>query len=155
MGTASSAVHGVDISLATVEGKRWWAGIGLGGKLYGLPCNTEHLLIFDPSSITDPVTFVDTRKIATGEGKWRSLVAMGGKLIGIPDRADTMLIYDFVSKQASGIDTRKLAKGQLKWQAAVSLAGKVYGIPLNAEKLTERGWQGGGCSLQCGSLICL
>lgn len=57
------------------------------GKLYGLPCNTEHLLIFDPSSITDPVTFVDTRKIATGEGKWRSLVAMGGKLIGIPDRA--------------------------------------------------------------------
>eukprot|EP00435_Cladocopium_sp_Y103_P015986 s149_g3.t4 len=135
LGASTPGARGVDVSLAATGGKRWWTGVGLGGKLYGLPCNTEHLLIFDPSCFTEPITFVDTRSVAKGEGKWRSAVALGGKLYGIPDRAEAMLIYDFVSKQITGIDTRKVAKGPLKWQSAVSLPGKVYGIPLNAEKL--------------------
>ncbi|CAK9064750.1 Lipase_3 domain-containing protein [Durusdinium trenchii] len=135
MGTSSScAVQGIDVSVGTTGGKRWWAGIALNGKLYGLPCNAEHLLVLDPSC-DEPVQLIDTKRIATGEGKWRSTVAVGGKLYGIPDRAEAMLVYDFVSRQVSGIDTRKLSRGPFKWQSAVVLAGKIYGIPHHADKL--------------------
>ncbi|CAJ1364619.1 unnamed protein product [Effrenium voratum] len=134
MGAASSApVLGVDISPSHTS-SCWWAGIALGGKLYGVPCNADQLLIYDVAA-TEPIRYVDTRKVATGEGKWRSSVALGGKLYGIPDRAEALLIYDFSSGTVSGVDTRKVSRGPFKWQAAVALAGKVYGIPHHASKL--------------------
>ncbi|CAE7210384.1 unnamed protein product [Symbiodinium natans] len=136
MGTGSSApVWGIDVSQAAPASNRWWSGLALGGKLYGLPCNSEHLLIFDSSSTSEPLRFVDTRRIATGQGKWRSTVAIGGSLYGIPDRAEALLVYNFNSGKASGVDTRKLSRGPLKWQSAVVLAGKIYGIPHHASKL--------------------
>ncbi|CAE7671311.1 unnamed protein product [Symbiodinium pilosum] len=137
MGSASSApVWGIDISQSTpVTCNRWWAGLALGGKLYGVPCNAEHLLIFDITSKTEPLRLVDTRRIATGPGKWRSAVAIGGKLYGVPDRAEALLVYDFNSGKASGVDTRKLSRGALKWQSTVVMAGKVYGVPHHASKL--------------------
>ncbi|CAE7552445.1 unnamed protein product [Symbiodinium sp. CCMP2456] len=137
MGASSSAaVWGIDISRSTpVACNRWWAGLALGGKLYGLPCNSEHLLIFDSSDKSEPLRFVDTRRIATGQGKWRAAAAIGGSLYGVPDRAEALLVYNFSTGKASGVDTRKLSRGPLKWQSAVVLAGKVYGIPHHASKL--------------------
>lgn len=113
----------------------WWASLALGGKLYGVPCNAECLLVYDPS--TEGLATVDTRRVARGEGKWRSAAALGGRIYAVPDRADQMLVYDVVSGNLCGISTRELARGQskLKWQSCAVLAGKVYGIPHNADQL--------------------
>ncbi|CAE8599298.1 unnamed protein product, partial [Polarella glacialis] len=136
MGASSSAaLVSVDVSAGScAQSQRWWAGVALGGKLYGVPCNAEQLLVYDPAS-SSGASFVNTRKVATGDGKWRSAVALGGKIYGIPDRAEQILVYDLATGQASAVDTRKVSRGPLKWQSAAVLGGKVYGVPHHASKL--------------------
>lgn len=112
----------------------WWASLGVGGKLYGVPCNAEQLLVYDPSSASAPCG-VDTRSISEGPGKWRAAVALGGKIYAVPDRAEQLLVFDIATAKVKGVDIRRVASGHFKYQAAVSLAGKVYGIPYHADKL--------------------
>eukprot|EP00930_Biecheleria_cincta_P042806 TRINITY_DN29456_c0_g1_i1.p1 TRINITY_DN29456_c0_g1~~TRINITY_DN29456_c0_g1_i1.p1 ORF type:complete len:763 (+),score=141.19 TRINITY_DN29456_c0_g1_i1:146-2434(+) len=132
-GSSSCEVSGVLAGIDSACSSKWWAGLVLGGKLYGIPCAAEQLLIYDPPS--GKIKLVDTKHVATGEGKWRAAAAVGGKLYGLPDRADQLLVYDLNSGLASGVDTKKVSRGHLKWQAALTLGGKFYGIPHHANKL--------------------
>jgi len=136
MGSSSSSPvssHGVDVSCAQPTANGWWASLALGGRLYGVPCNAERLLVYDPNSRA--VSSVDTKHVATGKGKWRAAVALGGRIYGIPDHAEQLLVFDVSSGRAFGYDTRAIARGSFKWQAALTLGGKIYGIPHHAEKM--------------------
>eukprot|EP00927_Polykrikos_kofoidii_P066842 TRINITY_DN62403_c0_g1_i1.p1 TRINITY_DN62403_c0_g1~~TRINITY_DN62403_c0_g1_i1.p1 ORF type:complete len:753 (+),score=83.75 TRINITY_DN62403_c0_g1_i1:81-2339(+) len=126
---------GVDVSVAgaTQVNNGWWASQQLKGKLYCIPCSAERLLIYDPGS--GGVEDVDTRRIATGDGKWRASTSIDGKIYGIPDRAEHLLVFDTSTKRASGVPISNIGKGFFKWQSAHVLGGKVYALPCHADQI--------------------
>lgn len=134
MGSASSGgCSGISVDSAAVAHDNWWASLAIGGKLYGIPHNSEKVLIFDPN--TQQSTAIDTSRFARGQGKWRSAVSIGSKIYGVPSHAEQLLIFDLASHKASAVETWTIGRGNFKWQAAVVLGGKVYGIPHNAERM--------------------
>lgn len=131
--TCDALARGIPVSSGGTVKHGWWAALTLGGQLYCVPCSAERLLVYNPSG--DCVDSVDTRMVATGEGKWRAAAAVGRKVFGIPDRADSLLVYDIQSRRVSGVSTASIAKGYFKWQSAVVLGGRVYAVPFHADKI--------------------
>lgn len=130
---SSTGTKGIAIENASASEEGWWAALALSGKIYGVPCNADRLLLFDPQA--ENATTSRSRLAVSGLGKWRSAVALGSKIYGVPDRADQLLIYDVTNGITSFVDTRSLGGGPFKWQSAQMLGGNVYGVPHNAEWL--------------------
>jgi len=133
MGAAASEHETVDVSAYTAKEASWWAAVPVGGKVYCLPHNADHLLTYDPDSLS--VSALPVSAVAKGGGKWRSAVVLGGTLYGIPDQAECLLLYSLATGKVSGIPTSRVARGERKWQSAVVLGGKIYAIPFHADKM--------------------
>ena len=127
------AVTGVDTSHIATGKSKWLASVSLGGKVIGIPCNAEALLVYDP--LTNMCTGIPTNYHATGPFKWLCGITLHGILYALPCHADCILIFDPSTQRLSHVDTSSIAVGPGKWLSAVLCNGKIYGIPDRADSV--------------------
>jgi hypothetical protein len=122
---------GTDLSTASGGAYAWSALVdGGNGKVYGIPANAQHVLVYDKTSRT--ITLTDMGLDLSASGKWRGGVLAGdGKIYCIPYESDYFLIIDTADDTGELTDLGlSIASQTHKWSfGCLGPDGNVYGAP--------------------------
>ena len=113
----------------TTDSNKWYGGVlADNGKIYGIPLNSESVLIIDPETNTADNTTITG---LSGFGKWvGGVLAPNGKIYCIPYFATNVLIID---PETNTVDTTTISGLSGGWYGGVLHPnGKIYGIPNNS-----------------------
>ena len=115
---------------------KWNGGVlGHDGKIYGVPSNSDQVLIID--STTNTVSYIDN--IKNGDNKWRGgVLAPNGKIYCVPSRDTQILVIDTDDNDSiSYIPNTEpyLPTGEKKWSNGVLVGKKIYCIPEDATQI--------------------
>ena len=127
--SASRSAMGADF---TGPGK-WWGGVlGPDGKIYGIPFNSQTILIIDP--VAGTATRTNMGANLTGSSKWSGgVLGPDGKIYGIPYTSADILVIDPVAGTATRTNMGANLTGSNKWYTGVLAPdGKIYAMPLNS-----------------------
>jgi len=107
-------------------GGRWEGGVlAPNGKIYGIPFESDSVLIIDPETNT---ANTDISGLTTANAKCC-------KIYGIPSNSDIVLIIDPEANTAN-TDISGLTTTNGKWEGGVLAPnGKIYGIPFNNDSV--------------------
>jgi len=138
--TNASANASTAPTKATGTFSKWTGGVLVPatGKIYGIPCSADAVLVIDPAKGTVDST---SMRVPSGNFMWAFgvLAPATGKIYGIPCSADAVLVIDPVKGTADGTSmkvplTGPVPSGGGMWGGGVlaPTTGKIYGMPVNA-----------------------
>ncbi|MEM7181193.1 MAG: putative Ig domain-containing protein [Spirochaetota bacterium] len=131
----SGAEAGDRSTIAGLSGSyKWYGGVlASNGKIYGIPYDSNKVLIIDPTTNT-----ANTNTITglSGNQKWNSgVLGPNGKIYGIPSYTNKVLIIDPTNNTTDTSSITGLS-GNYKWAGGVLAPnGKIYGIPADSTKV--------------------
>jgi hypothetical protein len=116
---------------------KWFGGVVISDTMYGVPCNANVVLIYNPvmnrftSSATIPTN------IDIGDSMWYGGVVIRNVMYGFPGEANVVLIYnpatDAISSSALIPDTIDL--GDKQWSGGAVVLDVMYGCPYSANNV--------------------
>jgi small nuclear ribonucleoprotein (snRNP)-like protein len=118
-------------------GGGWFGGVlAPNNKIYGIPFDSESVLIIDPLINTVDITTIkglNTGYTTANPYKWTGgVLAPNGKIYGIPFQSSSVLIIDPTTNTADTTTITGLS-GTYKWYGGVlALNGKIYCVPGNS-----------------------
>lgn len=120
------------ISINGDNSYKWSGGVlATNGKIYGIPYNSNNMLIIDTSNNT-----YSLYGSLSGVDKWSSgVLAPNGRIYGIPSSSNSILKFYPQDQSFSNIDISQYS-GNLKWSGGVLAPnGKIYCIPHNSNSI--------------------
>ena len=115
-------------------GTKWSGGVlANNGLIYGMPLDSQSVLIIDPEAMTVDTTIITL----SSTDKWIGVVlAANGKVVGIPFHSDAVLVVDPETNTADTTSLTVAGTAISKYNSGVLAANNlIYAIPYFADNV--------------------